>query len=231
MRTIQKAVLAGGMAVLLGSGLAGTAFAATQSQTDSTTATSATGISGGTRTADLAYSRDEERMARDLYAVFGKTYNAVVFDRIAAGEQRHFDAVGALLTTYAIADPAAGQPAGTYANADVQKLYDQWKAQGLKSVKDAYSVGVALEQTDIADLQGILERNSDADAQRVFTQLLAASRHHIDAFTAAVNGGAAFCDGTGDGGQRDADHGMGMGMGIGDGDMMGTGHGMGHSDN
>src|SRR5664279_2121136 len=152
MRTIQKAFLAGGMALLLGAGLAGTAIAATQ--IPSAGAATATAIADDTRTADLAFSRDEERMARDLYTLFGQTYDAAIFNRIAASEQQHFDAVGTLLTSYAITDPAVGQPAGTYANADVQKLYDQWKAQGLTSVQDAYAVGVALEQTDIADLQG-----------------------------------------------------------------------------
>ena len=229
MRTIHQAFLAGGMAVLLGAGIAGTSIAATQTRsTDATTAPSATAIADNTRTADLAYSRDEERMARDLYTLFGQTYDAAIFTRIAASEQQHFDAVGALLTSYAIADPAVGQPAGTYANADVQKLYDQWKAQGLTSVQDAYAVGVALEQTDIADLQGILARNPDADAQGVFSHLLAGSQHHLDAFTNAVNGGtdAAFCSGTGAQlGARGDGHGMGMGAGNG----MGTGYRMGQS--
>ena len=224
MRTIQKAFLAGGMALLLGAGLAGTAIAATQA---GSTGAAATAIADDTRAADLSYSRDEERMARDLYTLLGQTYDAAIFDRIAASEQQHFDAVGALLTSYGITDPAVGQPGGTYANADVQKLYDQWKAQGLTSVQDAYAVGVALEQTDIADLQGFLARNSEADVQRVFTHLLAGSQHHLDAFTNAVNGGtdAAFCSGTGV--QLGA---RGDGQGMGDGTGMGTGYQMGHSD-
>jgi len=227
MRTIQKAFLAGGMALLLGAGLAGTAVATAQTPTAS--ALSATAIADDTRAADLAFSRDEERMARDLYTLFGQTYDAAIFTRIAGSEQQHFDAVGTLLTSYAITDPAVGQPAGTYANADVQKLYDQWKAQGLTSVQDAYAVGVALEQTDIADLQGILARNSEADVQRVFTHLLAASQHHLNAFTSAVNGGtdAAFCAGAG---APLGARGDGQGMGMGDGTGMGTGYRMGHSD-
>ncbi len=197
MRNIQKAFLAGSMALVLGAGLAGTAIAATQ--IPSAGAITATASVIDTRTADLVFSRDEERMARELYELFGRTYDAPVFTRIAASEQQHFDAIGGLLSSYGIADPAAGLPAGTYANADVQKLYDQWKAQGLTSVQDAYAVGVALEKTDIADLQGILARNSAADVQRVLTHLLTGSRHHLDAFTNAVNGGtdAAFCTGTG----------------------------------
>ena len=227
MRTIHQAFLAGGMALLLGAGLAGTAIAATQAGSTGAAAPAATAITDDTRAADLAFSRDEERMARDLYTLFGQTYDAAIFTRIAASEQQHFDAVGALLTTYAITDPAVGQPAGTYANTDVQKLYDQWKAQGLTSVQDANAVGVALEQTDITDLHSILARNADADVQRVFTHLLAASQHHLEAFTNAVNGGtdAAFCAGTG---ARLGARGDGQGMG--DGTGMGTGSRMGHSD-
>jgi len=228
MRTIHQAFLAGGMALLLGAGLAGTAIAATQAGSTGAAVPAATAVTDDTRAADLSYSRDEERMARDLYMLFGQTYGAAIFNRIAASEQQHFDAVGALLTSYAIADPAVGQPAGTYADADVQKLYDQWKAQGLTSVQDAYAVGVVLEQTDIADLQGMLARNSEADVQRVFTHLLAGSQHHLDGFTNAVNGGtdAAFCSGTG--AQLGA-AGDGQGMGMGDGTGMGTGYRMGRS--
>ena len=228
MRTIHKAFLAGGMAVLLGAGLAGTAIAAAQ-----TPATSAASVPDGTRAADLAYSRDEERMARDLYTLFGQTYDAAIFDRIAASEQQHFDTVGTLLTTYAVADPAAGRPAGTYASADVQKLYDQWKAQGLTSVQDAYAAGVALEHTDIADLRKLLARNSDSDVHRVFSHLLAASQHHLAAFTNAVNGGsdAAFCSGTGE--QMRAQMrtgGDGQAMGMAGGTGMGAGYRMGRTD-
>jgi hypothetical protein len=228
MRTIRTAFLAGGMAVLLGAGLAGTAIAAVQ-----TPATSAAAVADGTQAADLAYSRDEERMARDLYTLFGQTYDAAIFDRIAASEQQHFDTVGTLLTTYAVADPAAGRPAGTYASADVQKLYDQWKAQGLTSVQDAYAAGVALEHTDIADLRKLLARNSDSDVHRVFSHLLAASQHHLAAFTNAVNGGsdAAFCSGTGE--QMRAQMrtgGDGQAMGMAGGTGMGAGYRMGRTD-
>jgi hypothetical protein len=208
--------------------MAGTAVAT--AQTPMATAAAAVAVTvtvtDDTRSVDLAYSRDEERMARDLYTLFGQTYDAAIFDRIAASEQQHFDAVGALLTTYAVADPATGQPAGSYTNPDVQRLYDQWKVQGLTSVQDAYAVGVALEQTDIADLQGILARNSDADVQRVFTHLLAASQHHLAAFTSAVNGGtdAAFCNGTG------AQQGVrGDTPGMGDGTAIGAEHRMGRN--
>ncbi len=222
MRTISTAILAGGMALLLGAGLAGTAIAS-QSAPNVGTSTVAM-ATDESRTADLTYSRDEERMALDLYTLFGQTYDAPIFDRIAASEQQHFDAVGTLLTTYSVADPAVDQPAGTYANAEIQKLYDQWKAEGMQSLDAALGVGVALEQADIADLEALVARSTDADVQQVFNRLLTASRHHLTAFTNSAAG--TVCDGTGD--QMGAMSGMGVADGTGpvkaaDGTGMGRG--------
>ena len=101
-----------------------------------------------------------------------------------------------VLTSYAIADPAVGQPAGTWANAGVQKLYDQWKARGLTSVQDAYAVGVALERADIADLQGMLGRTSEADVQRVFARLLDGSQHHLEVMAPGWEPGTGWATAT-----------------------------------
>ena len=194
MRSIGKVAVAGGMAVLLGAGLAGTALAGTAAPGVGAASVAAV-AQDETLATDLAFSRDEERMARDLYTLFGQTYDAPVFDRIAASEQQHFDAVGTLLVRYGVADPAAGQPAGTYATAQVQALYDRWKAQGLESLDAALAVGVALEQADISDLQDMIARTTQSDVQQVLTHLLTASRHHLAAFT----GGGAACAGAGAG--------------------------------
>lgn len=216
MRSIGTAAMAVGMALVVGAGLAATATAGPPAPVVPAAVLTAT--TDQDLAADLAGSREEERMARDLYTLFGQTYPAApVFDRIAASEQQHFDAVGALLTTYGVPDPSAGLPAGTYADPEVQALYDGWKAQGLESQEAALAVGVALEQADIADLEALLARNPEADVQQVFNHLLQASRHHLAAFT-ADDGGSA-CDGTGPG----TGAGMGAGMGAATGGAGGTG--------
>lgn len=186
MKSIGTFAMVTGLALLVGTALAGSALGGAGTPGTAPVAVASAAAEG--LEADLAASRDEERMARDLYALFGQTYDAPVFDRIAASEQQHFDAVGALLTSYGVADPAAGQPVGTYADPEVQGLYDQWKAQGLASQDAALAVGVALEQADIADLQELLARNPQADVQQVFTHLLAASRHHLAMFSGEADG-------------------------------------------
>lgn len=195
MRSITEAAVAGGMALLVGAAIAGSALA--EPPAPGVVTTSVAMSQEGTLTADLAYSRDEERMARDLYTLFGQIHHAPIFDRIATSEQAHFDAVGTLLTTYGVADPAAGLPAGTYADGQLQARYDQWKAQGQESLDAALAVGAALEQADIADLEGFIARTAQPDAQQVFTHLLAASRHHLAAFTGPASGGTCSVSGSG----------------------------------
>lgn len=140
---------------------------------------------------DLAFNREEERMARDLYQLFADTYGgAAPFSMITRSEQQHFDAVGRLLTTYGVADPSAGREAGSYASPEIQSLYDAWKAQGLKSLTDAAQVGVALEKQDIADLTKSISATDKSDVKNVLNRLRNASKHHLAAFTNAADGGA-----------------------------------------
>lgn len=139
--------------------------------------------------ADLAFSREEERLARDLYQLFANKYDqARPFSNIVRAEQQHFTMTGVLLQRYGLTDPAAGKPAGTYASAELQKLYDGWLAQGNKSLAEAYKVGVALEKRDIADLKELVDRTKAADIKQVYTNLKNASERHLWAFTGATQG-------------------------------------------
>jgi hypothetical protein len=177
LRTV--AIGMGGLAIAAG---AWTATAAPYVPTDTTT------ISAQVK-ADLAFSRDEERMARDLYAAIAARYdNAIPFSTITKSEQRHLDSVGVLLTRYGMNDPATGKAAGVYANADIQKLYDSLLAQSKVSLTEAYKVGVAVETRDIADVKDAINTATQADIDRVYTNLLSGSQMHLQAFTDATNG-------------------------------------------
>lgn len=181
--------------------------------------------------ADLQFSREEERMARDLYRYIADHYNqALPFANITVAEQRHFDSIGTLLTRYKVADPAAGKAAGSYANADLQALYDGWKAQADKSLAEAYQVGIALEKRDIADLERITKEALPNDVSRVYAALLNGSQHHLTAFTAAADGKTVgMGGGPGTGGQWMGRGGPGKGQGNGQttGPRGGMGQGQG----
>ena len=92
-------------------------------------------------------------MARDLYAALAKIHaGATPMSRITTSEQRHYDAIGTLLTRYGVADPSAGRVAGSYADAELQKLYDDWLARGKASLQAAYQVGIELEPVSYTHL-------------------------------------------------------------------------------
>ncbi|HSO68245.1 MAG TPA: DUF2202 domain-containing protein [Arachnia sp.] len=136
----------------------------------------------------LAFSREEEKMAHDLYTAFGDKYDSAVWDRIANSEQRHFDAIGRLLDQFDVADPSEDNKAGVYDNGDVQALYDRWLAQGEKSEADAFKAAIELEERDIADLKVQIEATDNDDIDAVYERLLAGSENHLAAFTAWANG-------------------------------------------
>lgn len=135
----------------------------------------------------LTFSREEEKLARDLYTAFGEKYDSVVWDRIAASEQRHFDAVGRLLEQYELSDPTDGKDAGEFVDATLQGLYDDWLTVG--STEDAaFQAAIELETRDIADLKAQLDAVDDEAIEQVYQSLLRGSERHLAAFTAAANG-------------------------------------------
>lgn len=213
MSTWRKTMLVtvSALAILLGGGVA--AMAAGRSSVVDVDVQTVTPV----QQRDLQFTREEERMARDLYKLFADKYDALpVFDRISWSEQRHFDAVGNMLVRYDVQDPSAGKAAGIYADTAIQKLYDGWKTQGLKSSDEALKAAIALETRDIADLAKLIAKNNPSDVESLYTQLLAASKHHLAAFTSIADGDTIGAGCPGMGSTRDFDdQGMGPGGGAG----------------
>lgn len=223
---MTRSLAVAGAAVVVGAG-AGISAAASSGGTFGAPVGAPAVVSGATAadaslTQLLRFGSEEERMARDLYTVFAARYgDATPFSRIATSEQRHLDAMGSLLTRYAVADPAAGKTAGKYADATIQSLYDRWLAQGNTSLAAAYQVGIALEQRDIADLKTAVTKTTASDVRQVLANLQRASEHHLAAFQTAAAGGSVTGPGGGmgpgarGGGPANGVMGGGMGGGMG----------------
>jgi len=140
-------------------------------------------------TADLLQAMvAEEKVAHDVYVTLGDMYDVPTFDRIAASEVGHQDAVRTLLDTYDVADPTVGDAVGEFDDPMFQAMYDDMDAQGSESLNEAAQVGIAIEELDIADLQAAIDAGQPADIERVFTNLLNGSQRHLAAFTALADG-------------------------------------------
>ena len=136
--------------------------------------------------ANLAYLREEEKLARDVYIYLFDVWGQWVFENIAASEQQHMDAVKNLLDKYSLADPADADEEGVFNNPQLQALYDSLIQQGGLSALDALYVGATIEDLDINDLQQILSETDRPDVIRVCENLMKGSRNHLRAFVGEI---------------------------------------------
>ncbi len=132
----------------------------------------------------LAFMREEEKLAHDVYAQLDVRWgaNTRVFGNIAKSEVTHAEAVRQLLLRYSLADPAATLAAGTFQNTVLQGLYAQLTATGAISVIDAWKVGAAIEEIDMVDINRALPGIDNQDIVLVYQSLLKGSRNHLRSF-------------------------------------------------
>lgn len=134
----------------------------------------------------LAYVREEEKLAHDVYVFLYEQWGVQVFQNISESEQVHTDTVKSLLAAYGLPDPAADLGTGQFSNPDLQALYNQLTVQGGQSLTDALKVGAAIEEIDILDLQSRLQSNLPDDVRLAYENLLSGSFNHLAAFTSAL---------------------------------------------
>ena len=146
------------------------------------------------READLlAFVREEEKLARDVYRALFAAHGDQAFANIAGAEQRHMDAVKLLLDRYSLPDPAATTAPGEFQNARLAALYTDLVAQGKVSLVEALKVGATIEDLDLADVGKTLAASDNRDIDTVMQNLAKGSRNHLRAFTARLTAlGASY---------------------------------------
>jgi len=152
---------------------------ATQS---ATTQTATTAALAQQETYWITYLREEEKAARDIYDILGNKWKVPILQNISAIEQKHMDAIKTLLDAYGVTDPVGNNAPGAFTNSELQKLYNDLKAQGSSSKADALKVGVLVEQTNIGHLNQALSSANHDLIKSVYTVLLSQSGIHQRAF-------------------------------------------------
>lgn len=132
--------------------------------------------------AGLIAMREEEKLARDVYLALFDKWGVAIFENISQSENRHTEAVKALLDKYGITDPVTDDTPGVFQNPDVQKLYNDLVAQGNVSILDALRVGATIEDMDIYDLNTKLATTDNDDITIVYSNLKSGSENHLRAF-------------------------------------------------
>lgn len=135
--------------------------------------------------ASLLKMKEEEKMARDVYAALAQKWGSPIFSNISAAENNHMNAVVLLLTTYGADNTTIGE-AGKFTDASVQTLYDELVAKGGVSIEEAYQTGALIEEMDIKDLTVALSSTNNENVTLVFDNLLKGSRNHLRAFNRQI---------------------------------------------
>jgi len=135
----------------------------------------------GSELASLLKMKEEEKLARDVYTVLAQKWGSQIFTNISAAENNHLNAIVLLLTNYGSTETAVGE-AGVFADAAVQKLYNDLVAKASASLDEAYKTGTLIEEMDIKDLTIALSATTNENVTLVFENLLKGSRNHLRAF-------------------------------------------------
>jgi hypothetical protein len=131
--------------------------------------------------AQLLYLIEEEKLAHDVYSAMFDLWGAKVFGNILQSEESHQSQVLTVMTAHGIADVRSTK-LGVFKNTELQSLYTQLIAKGSKTTVDAFEVGVAIEELDIADLTEMLSTAKDADVIAMMERLRSGSENHLRAF-------------------------------------------------
>ncbi|MEY2963632.1 MAG: hypothetical protein RL754_893 [Bacteroidota bacterium] len=132
----------------------------------------------------LIFMYEEEKLARDVYTTLSGIWSVNQLNMIQGSEQKHMDAIAALMVDYDI--PYTTLDVGEFENADLKALYDDLVAQGSVTELAALTVGATIEDLDIVDLQEYVEATDEAVLMATYENLICGSKNHLRAFVMGI---------------------------------------------
>ena len=157
----------------------------------------------------LAFMREEEKLARDVYTKLGMLYpDSVVFGNIDDSEQRHTDAVKGALEQHGLEDPSTNDNLGMFTGEAYGEYftekYEYLVNKASSSELDALYVGAFIEELDMMDInrcpQEIVQQDNGVDDEsacglvytdepdiiNLYESLLNGSESHLRGYVRAI---------------------------------------------
>lgn len=131
---------------------------------------------------ELLAQAEHEKLARDTYVAYFESTGDYRFERVAASEEQHLEAIRMLLDRYDLTDPTAGLDEGEFRSGAVEGTYQEYLAEG-DDLESALEVAQGIERDDIADLGKASEGLDAPDVEQVYEHQIRASEHHLAAFS------------------------------------------------
>jgi hypothetical protein len=147
------------------------------------------GTLDSTEAAELAYLREEEKLARDVYNALYSKWGVRIFRNIAQSERRHSDALALLLSRYGLSDPAANKAPGDFENPGLKALYSDLVAEGEASFLAALRVGATVEDLDFHDLEKAVAGTDNEDLKAVYRNLQKGTANHMQVLVQQLKAG------------------------------------------
>ena len=133
----------------------------------------------------ILYMVEEEKLARDVYESSYESYGLLIFQNIASAEQTHIDSVKVLVDRYEL-EASSTDERGSFADPELQTLYDGLVEESNESLEQALRVGALIEEIDIVDLQTYMNGTDNDDITLVYENLEKGSRNHLRAFVSTM---------------------------------------------
>lgn len=130
----------------------------------------------------LLSTREEGKLARDVYIALYDVWGIRVFANMARGKQMHMDHLASLIEAQGLVDPVIGSGLGEFKNAELASLYTSLVAQGSQSLQAAFTVGSIIGDLGIYDLETSLLEAEEPYTIGAYTKLLRGSVNHMRPF-------------------------------------------------
>lgn len=131
----------------------------------------------------IIHMKEVEKMARDVYETLSQIIDSKTFENTLDSKNLHMDIFTQLIDRYSLIDPNINNSEiGLYNDLSLEKMYDDFITKGQESEKDAFEVGIMIEDMLISDLITYKENTDKEDLKQTYSILLEQSKHHMSSF-------------------------------------------------
>lgn len=139
--------------------------------------------------ADLLFTREEEKLARDVYRQAHARWAVSVFDNIASAESQHMAQALDVLLAFGLSDPVVDENVvGLFSDPELTRLYAELDARTAQSLPEALRAGAWVEEVDILDIRAAAYATENSTLDALYAALECGSRNHLRAFAAQWSG-------------------------------------------
>ena len=135
---------------------------------------------------DVVYLYELERFAKDIYQKSYDEWGLELFNTLTSTQSLNNSIIAILLDNYNITYNVTPE-AGVYTDDTIQGFYDTYVQETNTTIKDSLSMGVALEEKLVSEIDTLMQNRSLSDDVKIVYEIVKRStREHIHSFNIAL---------------------------------------------